>query len=102
MRSKKLVDRSSKLGKRDGVALVVTLLMLSVITFMAVAFLAVSRRERASVAGTLNQVDAQAMADAALPAVRYALGLEAPPEVIAQPLPPPVTPSPAPQVPPPQ
>jgi lysophospholipase L1-like esterase len=30
------------------------------------------------------------MADAALPAVRYVLGLAAPPEVIAQPLPPPV------------
>ena len=30
-----------------------------------------------------------AMADAALPAVRAALGLTAPPEVIAQPLPPP-------------
>ena len=29
------------------------------------------------------------MADAALPAVREALGLKAPPEVIAQPLPPP-------------
>jgi hypothetical protein len=29
------------------------------------------------------------MADAALPAVRAALGLTAPPEVIAQPLPPP-------------
>jgi nicotinic acid mononucleotide adenylyltransferase len=30
------------------------------------------------------------MADAALPAVRYVLGLATPPEVIAQPLPPPI------------
>jgi hypothetical protein len=46
------------------------------------------------------------MADAALPAVRYVLGLAAPPEVIAQPLPPPqLTPTPPPptqQLPPPQ
>jgi len=55
-----------RLKSETGVALVVTLLMLSVITFMAIAFLAVSRRERASVANSLNQVDAQAMADAAL------------------------------------
>jgi hypothetical protein len=53
-------------ARSKGVALVVTLLMLSVITFMAVAFLAVSRRERASVTGSLNQADAQTMADAAL------------------------------------
>lgn len=65
MRTQKLEVRSLKLGQR-GVALVITLLMLSVITFMAIAFLAVSRRERASVAGTLDQVDAQAMADAGL------------------------------------
>jgi nicotinic acid mononucleotide adenylyltransferase len=40
------------------------------------------------------------MADAALPAAREALGLRAPPEVIAQPLPPPgqVTPQAAPDV----
>ena len=31
---------------QHGVALVITLLMLSVVTFMAVAFLALSRRER--------------------------------------------------------
>ena len=65
MRNTKLQARSRKLNQR-GVALVITLLMLSVITFMTIAFLAVSRRERASVSGALNQIDAQAMADAAL------------------------------------
>ena len=75
MRKQKLAVKSLKFGADrlkaglrtdQGVALVITLLMLSVITFMAIAFLAVSRRERASVTGTLNQADAQAMADAAL------------------------------------
>lgn len=65
MRIEKSDFKRSELSQR-GVALVITLLMLSVITFMAIAFLAVSRRERASVTGTLNQADAQAAADAAL------------------------------------
>ena len=49
-----------------GVALVVTLLMLSVITFLAVAFLALSGRERQSVTLTITQAEAKLMADAGL------------------------------------
>jgi hypothetical protein len=49
-----------------GVALVSTLIMLSVVVLMAVAFLAVSRRERASVTVTQSQTVAKLMADAAL------------------------------------
>ncbi|MBM3833135.1 MAG: hypothetical protein FJ403_07665, partial [Verrucomicrobia bacterium] len=49
-----------------GVALVITLLMLSVVTIMAVVFLAVSRRDKASVTVTQNQTDAGLMAEAAL------------------------------------
>ena len=49
-----------------GVALVITLIMLSVITFLTVAFLAVSRRDRASVTTSLNQTDSRFMADTAL------------------------------------
>src|SRR5438874_1244942 len=75
--------RNSKLGTRNspptlrthhaksansqrGVALVVTLLMLSVVTVVAVAFLALSRRERSSVSQTINLSDARFMADWAL------------------------------------
>ncbi len=49
-----------------GVALVITLIMLSVVTFMAIAFLALSRRERGSVNVTADQTTASLMADAAL------------------------------------
>ncbi len=49
-----------------GVALVITLIMLSVVTITAVAFLAMSRRERASVAAAADQADAKYMADVAL------------------------------------
>ena len=49
-----------------GVALVVTLLMLSVITVTAVAFLALSRRERISVTQTVDIADARFMADIGL------------------------------------
>ncbi len=49
-----------------GVALVVTLIMLSVVTFMTVAFLALSRRERASVTVTTDQATASRMADIAV------------------------------------
>ena len=50
----------------QGVALVITLIMLSVVTFMSVTFLALSRRERASVQATADQTTATLMADAAL------------------------------------
>jgi len=49
-----------------GVALVITLIMLSVVTFMSVTFLALSRRERASITVTLDQTTAALMADAGL------------------------------------
>ncbi len=48
-----------------GVALVVTLLLLSVITFLAVAFLAMSRRNQAAVSASLDVAAARAMSDAA-------------------------------------
>ncbi len=46
-------------------ALVITLIMLAVVTFLAVAFLATSRRERGSVTVTIEQTDAKLMADTA-------------------------------------
>ena len=49
-----------------GVALITSLIMLSVVVLMAVTFLAVSRRERASVAVTQDQTVAKLMSDAAL------------------------------------
>jgi hypothetical protein len=51
---------------RRGIALIITLLMLSVVTITAVAFLAVSRRERASVASFAEQIDARYVAEAGL------------------------------------
>jgi hypothetical protein len=52
-------------GER-GVALVITLIMLAIITTLAVAFLATSRRERASVVVTADLTSAKLGADAAL------------------------------------
>ena len=52
--------------RERGVVLVVTLIMLSLVTFMAVVFLAVSRRERASVTVTGDIINARLMADTAL------------------------------------
>jgi hypothetical protein len=56
------MNRSSE----RGIALVVTLIMLAVVTVMAVVFLGVSRRERAAVTLTADQTDAKLAADAAL------------------------------------
>src|SRR5512145_1245165 len=53
-------------ASQSGVALVITLIMLSVITFMAIAFLVLSRAERGSVATSTDQMTARAAADAAL------------------------------------
>ena len=47
----------------QGVVLVITLIMLSVVTVMAVLFLSVSRRERASVAVTTDHITAKAMTE---------------------------------------
>lgn len=49
-----------------GIALVVTLIMLAVVTVMAVIFLGVSRRERAAVVTANDLTDAKLAADAAL------------------------------------
>ena len=49
-----------------GVALVITLLMLSVITFLAIAFLSMTKRDRSAVTATLDVDTARAMSDAAL------------------------------------
>jgi hypothetical protein len=55
-----------KSKSQSGVALVVTLLMLSIITFLTVAFLALSKRNRESVAVTKDQRVARGMANSAL------------------------------------
>jgi Tfp pilus assembly protein PilX len=51
---------------RRGIALVITLIMLSVTLVMAVAFLAISSRERNSVATTTDAAHARLATDAAL------------------------------------
>src|SRR6266850_7285787 len=51
--------------RRQGVALVITLIMLSVITFMAITFLALSRRERGAVETMTDQLTARNAADTA-------------------------------------
>ena len=51
--------------RRDGVALVITLIMLSIITFMAVTFLVLSQRERSATNGTTDLKIARNANDAA-------------------------------------
>src|SRR5438874_2526524 len=53
-------------SSRSGVALIITLIMLAMITVMAVAFLALSRRERASVGQSVSSMDAELMTSAGL------------------------------------
>jgi hypothetical protein len=53
-------------SSRRGVALVITLIMLSVVTITAIAFLSVARRERSAVQAAGEQADARIAADAAL------------------------------------
>ena len=63
-----LHNASTAIGRRrqvDSVALVITLLMLSVITFLAIAFLALSNRNQSSVIASLDVTTAQSMSDAA-------------------------------------
>ncbi|MBI3849545.1 MAG: hypothetical protein HY298_04535 [Verrucomicrobia bacterium] len=62
-----------KRNSQQGVALVITLILLSVITFMAVTFLAVSRRERVAVTTQSDQTDAKLAADAALERAKSAM-----------------------------
>jgi hypothetical protein len=58
--------RSAHTARRRGVALIITLIMLSVVTITAVAFLAMSRRERLSISAYGEQIDARFLADTAL------------------------------------
>jgi hypothetical protein len=51
---------------QEAVALVITLLMLSVITFLTIAFLAMSQRNQSAVSASLDQANARAANDAAL------------------------------------
>jgi hypothetical protein len=53
-------------NSQNGVALIITLILLSVVTFMAVTFLALSRRERSAVATVTDTASARLAADAAL------------------------------------
>lgn len=64
------VDKS---GKPQGVALVATLIMLSLVTFMTVAFLGVARRERRSMESHLSEGDAKNAMYAALAAAQSEL-----------------------------
>jgi hypothetical protein len=57
--------RPLSFNPRSGVALVVTLILLSVITFMAIAFLFLSRSERGAVANTTEQKIASLAAESA-------------------------------------
>jgi hypothetical protein len=57
--------RSSRHPQR-GVALIITLILLSVVTFMAITFLALSRRERSAVTTVTDTASARLAADAAL------------------------------------
>lgn len=52
-------------SSRSGVALIITVIMLSVITFLAVAFLALSGREKGAVKTSTDQTTARLAADAA-------------------------------------
>src|ERR1039457_4388525 len=61
-RQSSIVNRQSE----EGVALVITLILLSVVTFMAITFLALSRRERSAVTTVTDTASARLAADAAL------------------------------------
>jgi hypothetical protein len=56
---------TKQIRKVQGVALVITLLLLSVITFLAVAFLAMSRQNKSAVSASLDIAGARAASDAA-------------------------------------
>jgi hypothetical protein len=53
-------------NSQNGVALIITLILLSVVTFMAITFLALSRRERSAVTTVTDTASARLAADAAL------------------------------------
>jgi Tfp pilus assembly protein PilX len=55
-----------KRREQQGVALVVTLILLAIITIVVVAFLGVTQRNRALTSTATDQINAQFMADAGL------------------------------------
>jgi hypothetical protein len=59
-------ETSLQPSQQRGVALIITLILLGVVTFMAVAFLALSRRERGAVTTVTDTAGARLAADAAL------------------------------------
>ena len=69
------VRHSSVLSHR-GVALVITLILLSVILVVTFALLAISRRERSSVATAQNIIDAEYMANAAMERAKATLAVQ--------------------------
>jgi hypothetical protein len=61
------MNLKTNIYKQDrAVALVITLLMLSVITFLAIAFISMTKRDRSAVTATLDVDTARSMSDAAL------------------------------------
>ena len=56
---------------RSAVALIITLILLAVVTFMALTFLAISRRERNAVSASTDNLTAQLAADNALAGGAY-------------------------------
>lgn len=71
--------RSPSVSSQRGMALIITLILLSVITFLAVTFLALSRREKGAVTVMTEQTTAKFAADAALDRVKaeFIAGLSA-------------------------
>src|SRR5215472_1594695 len=65
-RARRRVSLQTRGRGRDGVALVITLIMLAVITFMAIAFLVISRSEHGAVATETDQTTAKLGTDNAL------------------------------------
>ncbi len=63
---RQLVNSSTRHSSQRGIALVITLILLSVTLFMAIAFLAISRRERGSVQTETDTVTARLAADSGL------------------------------------
>jgi hypothetical protein len=63
--SARSIPASGSVG-RDGIALVITLIMLAVVTVMAVVFLGISRRERTAVSVSVDMATARLMSDHAL------------------------------------
>jgi hypothetical protein len=66
MRLPRSISHKARPGSRSGVALIITVIMLSVITFLAVAFLALSGREKGAVKTATDQTTARLAVDTAM------------------------------------